>query len=111
MPHFGGIVINAKAVIGKNCNLAHTVTIGNTQRGELKGVPTIGDYVWIGTGSVIVGGIEIGDNVLIAPNSYINYNVDSNSLCVAGKVLHRENPTKGYIKNVLGESQTSLSSY
>jgi serine O-acetyltransferase len=37
------------------------------------GCPTINDNVWIGTNSVIVGKITIGTDVLIAPNSFVNF--------------------------------------
>ena len=53
--HYGTIVINGRARIGDNCNIAHGVTIGQANRGKLKGYPTIADKVWIGAGSVIVG--------------------------------------------------------
>ncbi|WP_299229303.1 serine acetyltransferase [uncultured Psychroserpens sp.] len=101
--HFGTLVINGQTVIGKNCNIAHNTTIGQSNRGKLKGVPTIGDFVWIGTGSVIVGNITIGNNVLIAPNSYVNFNVPENSIVIGnpGEIISRENPTKGYINNIL----------
>ena len=101
--HFGTVVINAKAVIGKNCNLAHGVTIGQANRGKNKGVPQIGDNVWIGTGAVIVGSISIGNNVLIAPNAYVNIDVPENSIALGNpcKLIARENPTEGYINNVL----------
>jgi serine O-acetyltransferase len=101
--HFGTIVINGKAIIGKNCNIAHGVTIGQANRGKLKGYPTIGDYVWIGTGSVVVGNINIGSNVLIAPNSFVNIDVPDNSLVLGNpcKVVNKENPCDGYIHNIL----------
>jgi len=98
--HFGNIVINPKTIIGKNCNVAHGVTIGQANRGKQKGVPIIGNNVWIGTGAVIVGKIIIGDNVLIAPNSYINIDIPSNSLVIGNpcKVIPKENPCEGYIE-------------
>lgn len=95
--HFGGIVINTNAIIGCYCNIAHNVTIGQTNRGERKGVPVIGDKVWIGTGSVIVGKISIGDNVLIAPNSYVNFDVPSNSMVIGRQIINKINPTEDYI--------------
>lgn len=97
--HFGTIVINGKAKIGKNCNIAHNTTIGRTNRGERKGYPTIGDYVWIGTGSVIVGGIKIGNNVLIAPNTFVNKSIPNNSLVIGNpaKIIDKEKPVEGYI--------------
>lgn len=55
--------------------------------------------VWIGTGSVIVGNVKIGSNVLIAPNSFVNMNVPNNSLVIGNpaKIISKENPTDGYI--------------
>ncbi|MFB6456805.1 serine O-acetyltransferase [Chitinophaga sp. Hz27] len=101
--HFGTIVINEKATIGKNCNIAHNVTIGQANRGKLKGFPTIGDNVWIGTGAVIVGNINIGSNVLIAPNAYVNVDVPEYSLVMGNpcKVVPKDNPCEGYINNIL----------
>ena len=102
MGHFGSIVINKKAKIGDNCNIAHTITIGQANRGNTKGCPVIGNNVWIGTGSVIVGKIIIGDNVLIAPNTFVNGDVPSNSLVIGNpfKIIPKENPTEGYINNI-----------
>lgn len=101
--HHGNIIINANTVIGKNCNISPLVTIGRTNRGGKKGVPIFGDQVWIGTGAVIVGGINIGSDVLIAPNSYVNFDVPSNSIVIGNpaKIIARENPTEGYINNIL----------
>lgn len=101
--HFGTIVINGKAKIGRNCNIAHGVTIGQANRGKLKGYPTIGDHVWIGTGSVIVGNINIGSNVLIAPNSFVNIDVEDNSLVIGNpcKIIKKENPCDNYINFTL----------
>ena len=101
--HHGTIIINSKAKIGKNCNIGAGATIGQTNRGKLKGCPTIGDNVWIGIGAVIVGNITIGSNVLVAPNSYINFNVPGNSLVIGnpGKIIYKENPTEDYISYVL----------
>ena len=100
--HFGTVVINPNAKIGKNCNIAHNVTIGQTSRGKLKGYPTIGNNVWIGTGSVIVGNINIASNVLIAPNSFVNVDVPSNSIVLGNpcRIIYKENPCDCYIEFV-----------
>lgn len=99
--HWGTVVVNPKAKIGKNCNLAHGVTIGQTNRGEKQGVPVIGDNVWIGTNAVIVGGIKIGNNVLIAPNSYVTTDVEDNTIVVGNpaRMMKSETATEGYINN------------
>ncbi len=99
--HFGTIIVSVNAKIGKNCNLAPGVTIGRDHRGKRKGSPVIGDQVWIGTNAVIVGKVSIGNNVLIAPNSFVNFDVPDNSIVLGnpGTIIPRENPTEGYINN------------
>jgi serine O-acetyltransferase len=102
--HFGTVVIGP-VKMGKNCNVNHSVTIGRAYKGGVVGRPTIGDYVWIGTGSVLVGNINIGKNVLIAANSFVNFDVPDNSIVIGspGKIISKDNPTKYYINNVLNE--------
>jgi serine O-acetyltransferase len=98
--HFGTIVISVLASIGRNCNIAHNCTIGDA-RGKKPGAPQIKDFVWIGTGSVLVGDIEVGPNVLIAPNAFVNFDVPTNSIVIGnpGKIISKDNPTKNYINN------------
>ena len=67
--HFGGIMINAKAVIGANCTLHHEVTIGNKKSGG--GSPTIGDNVHIGAGAKVLGEIIVGHHVEIGANAVV----------------------------------------
>lgn len=99
--HWGHLVINPKAKIGKNCNIAQGVTIGQVNRGKNEGVPEIGNEVWIGPNAVIVGKIKIGNNVLIAPNAYVNSDVPDNSLAMGNpaQIIAKENATEGYINN------------
>lgn len=72
--HNGGIVLHPKTVIGARCNMGHQVTIGTPGLGR-QGVPQIGDGVYLGTGSVIIGGIRIGDGARVAANSLVNRDV------------------------------------
>jgi len=101
--HFGTIIINPAVKMGDNINIAPNVVIGKANRGDKKGVPTIGNRVWIGTGAVIVGKITIGDDVLIAPNAYVNMDVPAHSIVVGNPaVIHaRENATQDYINNIV----------
>ena len=95
------ITINPHATIGSNCNIHKGVTVGQENRGVRKGSPTIGDCVWIGVNSTIVGKITIGDDVLIAPNSYVNCDVPSHSIVFGNPCIikHKENATEGYVNN------------
>ena len=101
--HCGRIIINSQSVLGKNINIATGVTIGRENRGKRKGSPTISDNVWIGTNSVIVGNITIGTDVLIAPLSYVNFDVPDHSIVIGNpaKIIHKENATKDYINHTV----------
>ena len=97
--HHGPVVINQNSRIGKNCNIAQNVTIGMENRGPRKGCPVIGDKVWIGAGATIVGKIQIGDDVLIAPNSFVNCDIPSHSVVFGNPcvIKHKEHATEAYI--------------
>ena len=43
--------------------------------------------------------LHIGNNVLIAPNSYVNFDVPDNSIVIGnpGKIIHKDNATEDYI--------------
>lgn len=64
-----------------------------------QGTPVIGNEVWIGINVAIVDKITIGDDVLIAPNRYVNCDVPSHSIVFGNPCIikHRENATEGYI--------------
>lgn len=98
--HLGPIIINPKAKLGKNINISSGVTIGQQNRGKYKGFPTISENVWIGANSIIVGSITIGTNVLIAPGSYINYDVPDNSIVIGNPAIIKSNEdaTDGYLQ-------------
>ncbi len=99
--HTGRLIIHPDAKLGKNVNIATGVTIGMENRGKRKGAPTIADNCWIGTNSVIVGNIKIGSDVLIAPLSYVNFDVPDHSIVIGNpaKIISKEDATKDYICN------------
>jgi len=101
--HFGNVVISPRSLIGKNCNISHGVTVGAIMNGNRKGSPIIGEKVWMGTNSIIVGGITIGSDVLIAPGAFVNFNVPDHSIVIGnpGKIVSKMNPTAGYIDNCI----------
>mgnify|MGYP003636814745 CR=1 FL=1 len=74
---YGTIIINANAKIGKNCVIYPGVTIGGKNVNEW---PKIGDNCFIGLGAKVIGGLTIGDNVIVAPNSVVIRDVESNAI-------------------------------
>ena len=77
--HFGGIIVNGRTIIGKNCNLSQGVTIGSNT--DKKAV--IGDNVYIGPGAKIIGGVQIGNNSEIGANAVVTHDVPPYT-CFAG---------------------------
>ena len=69
--HWGRIVVNGDAKFGNEIMLTHGVTIGRDIRGKRAGAPKIGNRVCIRTNSTVVGNITIGDDVIIAPNTFV----------------------------------------
>lgn len=63
--------------MGNYCTINSGVVIGNNQRG---GLAVIGDHVDISTGSKVIGGIHIGNNVIVAPNSVVVKDVPDNCI-------------------------------
>ena len=96
--HPYNITVAEGVQMGQNVNLHKGCTIGRTNRGNA-GVPKIGDCVFVGINATVVGNIEIGDDVLIAPNSYVNVNVPSHSIVIGNPatIHHRDNATEGYV--------------
>ena len=79
---YGGIavVIHKKAIIGENCTISQCVTIGGRSK---KGVPTIGDNVYIGAGAKILGEVTVGSNSIIGANAVVISDVKEGTV-VAG---------------------------
>ena len=98
--HPFGITISGYAKIGKHCRIHKGATIG-VKNGpkDVWGAPTLGDYVYVGINSAIIGKITIGDDVLIAANTLVTKDVPSHSLVFGNpmQIQHRDHATKYYI--------------
>ena len=97
--HWGTIIINPETRIGKNFNIYPGCLIGYAL-GKKTGVPVIGNNVSMRCNSIIVGGVNIGDNVLIAPGAFVNFDVPDNCIVIGnpGKIIERQSsPTEKYI--------------
>jgi serine O-acetyltransferase len=77
--HGTAIIVNEAAVIGKNCNLSHFVTIGsNSGKSAI-----IGDNVYIGPNSCIIEQVHIGDEATIGAGAVVIKDVPA-AVTVAG---------------------------
>jgi serine O-acetyltransferase len=80
--HFGGMVLGARE-IGDDVQIRQNTTMGVKRRGDPDWKkPIIGSGVDIGTGAVIVGPIEIGDQAQIGANSVVMEDVPAGGLAV-----------------------------
>lgn len=97
------IIICKDAIIGCNCTISKGVTIGSELRGSRKGAPKLGNYVYVGINVTIVGNIIIGDDVLIAANTFINCDIPSHSVVFGNPCIikSKSNATQNYIKQVI----------
>lgn len=71
--HYGTIVVSPQAIIGENCRIHPSTSIG-----YFNGAPTIGKNVYIGPGAKLFGQIIIGDNVTIGANAVVNRDIPDN---------------------------------
>lgn len=99
--HSGRVIIHPDAKLGKNINVGTGVTIGYENRGQRKGAPTLQGNCWIGTNSVVVGNVTIGEDVMIAPLTFVNFDVPAHSIVIGNpaKIIHKDNATEDYIDN------------
>ena len=90
--HVGLIRIHPDVKIGKNFTVTHGVTIGMQGVGK-KGVPVIGDNVFIGCGAKILGPVKIGNNVKIGANAVVVTDLPDNCTAVGvpARILLKKN--------------------
>ncbi len=92
--HYGGITISGYAKIGKNVNISQLVTIGVAGQGENRGVPVIGNNVYIGPGAKIFGKIKVGNNVKIGANAVVYKDIPDDAIVFLDpgfKIIFRRN--------------------
>lgn len=80
--HPGYRWVASSSKIGKNCTILPRVLLGKKHPGIPAPCIFIGDNCYIGTGSTILGPVNIGNNVTIAAGSVVVKDVPDN--CVIG---------------------------
>lgn len=89
--HYGSVIVNPKARIGRNCQIHGNCCIGNL-RPDSQDSPIIGDNVDIGQSAQILGGIRIADGVKIGAGAVVVNDVLTPGVTVVGipgKILHK----------------------
>lgn len=81
--HYGSVIVNPKARIGKNCTIHGNCCIGSNG-GYPDDSPAIGDNVDIGQFAQILGGIKIADDVKIGAGAVVVRDVLTPGVTVVG---------------------------
>ncbi len=81
--HFGCIIVSSHAVIGTRCNVSQGVTIGVGTKHGRRGVPVLGDRVYVAPGAKLFGPIRINNDSAIGANAVVNDDV-AEGVTVAG---------------------------
>lgn len=96
-PH--NITINSRSIIGEDFTIFKGATIGSIRSGEKEGTPHIGNRVTVCANAMVCGNITIGDDVLIAANAFVNFDVPPNSIVIGnpGVIHHKNKPSTDYL--------------
>jgi serine O-acetyltransferase len=69
--HQGCIVVHGHSVIGDDCIIRQSVTLGNRYLDRPFETPKLGNRVNVGAGAQLLGGITIGDDAVIGANAVV----------------------------------------
>ncbi len=83
LEHYGSVIVNPKARIGKGCIIHGNCCIGSNG-GYPDDSPVLGDHVDIGQNAQILGGIRIADNVRIGAGAVVVKDVLTPGVTVVG---------------------------
>ena len=89
-------MVHSDAVIGSDCWISQHVTIGRNF-GDTR-VPTIGDRVYIGAGSVVFGEISIGNGAIIGANAVVNRDVPPAAIVAGNPARVIRNATPDHLE-------------
>lgn len=88
--HYGLLIVNPNARIGKNCRVHAGVNIGgkagfvsSLEDAQLN-APVLGDNMYLGPGCKIFGGITIGSGCVIGANAVVNKSFEEDNKTIAG---------------------------
>jgi acetyltransferase-like isoleucine patch superfamily enzyme len=102
------VVAHEEIEIGDDCKIGELTAIFDTDHHEVepgssvvKSKVSIGSNVWIGRNSIVLPGVQIGDNSVIAAGSLVNSDVEPNTLVggVPARLIRRLNHELGWRRN------------
>lgn len=82
--HIGTLIVNKRVRVGENCRIHSCTYLATQATGKDDDCPTIGNNVFIGPCTVIVGKIHIADNIAIGASSYVAQSFDEEGITIAG---------------------------
>ena len=68
--------------MGHHCTISQNITIGVSGIGDRRGVPTIGNNVFIAPGARVFGKISIGNDVKIGANTVVYKDIPDRAVVV-----------------------------
>lgn len=91
--HGFDVVIGPQAILGNDVVVFNGVTLGKKYVGVLiDGMPKVGDRCVVGTGAKLLGGITIGQDVMIGANSVVLQDIPAGATCagVPAKIINKK---------------------
>jgi putative colanic acid biosynthesis acetyltransferase WcaB len=94
--HGQALVVNQGVIIGENCVLRNSVTIGHKKLadGTFTKCPRIGNNVDVGANVCIIGEVTIGNNVIIGAGAVVIKDIPDNSIAVGNPARVLDNKTE-----------------
>ena len=108
--HGQGVVVHKQCVLGSDVVLRHGVTLGTASidsDGESGPAPVIGDRVSFGAGSMVLGGVTVGDGAIIGAGAVVTRDIPAGAVAVgvpARVIRYREPGVEDRSGATAGES-------
>ena len=79
--HAGDLVhVGPNVRIGRNCTLLPSVVLGNKSDTPDNTPVVVGDNCYFGLGAKILGGVKIGNNVIVGTNAVVTKDIPDNAV-------------------------------
>ena len=88
----GPVVFAPGVRMGHNCNLGNSVTLAESAMKGVRGLPTIGNRVFIGAHAVVAGKVVVGDDAVIGAGAVVTRPVPARAVVLGNpaRVVSRE---------------------